>query len=63
MSVMHGLIECHRENKEIILSVECRVYEPLYDKERGKLQRRIVEVSVIYTLLHNTFVKTILAAS
>ena len=49
--------------KEIIPSVVCRVYEPLYDKERGKLQRRIVEVSVIYTLLHNKFVKTILAAS
>lgn len=60
---MYGLIECHRENKEIIPSVVCRVYEPLYEKEPGKLQRRMVEVSVIYTLLQNTFVKTILAAS
>lgn len=63
MSVMYGLIECHRENIEIILSVVCLVYEPLYDKEPGKLQRRMVEVSVIYTLLQNTFVKTISAAS
>ena len=63
MLVMYGLIECHRENKEMIKSVVCRVYEALYDKEPGKLQRRMVEVSVIYMLLQNTFIKTILAAS
>ena len=54
---MYLLIECYRENKGN------NPQRCMYHKEPGKLQRRMVEMSVIYTLSQNTFVKTILAAS